>query len=122
LGGGGGGGIPTWFIQLQNVNHSRLNLGIRFIFTLFQIRNADHETMGTLSQTQEHTANFSSTPFVKKNGFPQQYDACVNLLKPTGHLMHQQFLTFNNCTLCPTLYLCVLYLSQNKQRLVPLTP
>jgi len=33
---------------------------------------------------------------------------------PTG-------LTFNNCTLCPTLYLCVLYLSERKQRLVPLT-
>ena len=30
-------------------------------------------------------------------------------------------LTFNNCTLCPTLYLCVLYLSENKQWLVPLT-
>ena len=44
----------------------------------------------------------------------------VNLLRPTGHVMHQQF---NNQQLCvlPTLYLCVLYLSENKQRLVPLT-
>jgi hypothetical protein len=40
----------------------------------------------------------------------------INLLTPTGHVMHQQF---NNQQLCalPTLYLCVLYLSQNKQRL-----
>ena len=43
-----------------------------------------------------------------------------NLLKPTGHVMHQQF---NNQQLyaLPTLYLCVLCLSENKQRLVPLT-
>jgi len=43
-----------------------------------------------------------------------------NLLKPTGYVMHQQF---NNQQLyaLPTLYLYVLYLSENKQRLVPLT-
>jgi len=42
------------------------------------------------------------------------------LLKPTGYVTHQQF---NNQQLyaLPTLYLCVLYLSENKQRLVPLT-
>ena len=43
-----------------------------------------------------------------------------NLLKPTGHVMHQQFNIQQLYTL-PTLYLCVLYLSENKQRLVPLT-
>ena len=37
-----------------------------------------------------------------------------NLLKPTDHVMHQLYAL-------PTLYLCVLYLSENKQRLVPLT-
>ena len=42
----------------------------------------------------------------------------LNLLKPTGHVMHhQQF----NIQQLPTLYLCVLYLSENRQRLVPLT-
>jgi len=46
--------------------------------------------------------------------------ARVNLLKPTGHVMHQQFNIQQLYTL-PTLYLCVLYLSENKQRLVPLT-
>ena len=25
----------------------------------------------------------------------------INLLKPTGHVMHHQFKTFNNSTLCP---------------------
>jgi hypothetical protein len=44
----------------------------------------------------------------------------VNLLKPTGHLMHQQFNIQQLYTL-PTLYLCVLYLFENNQQLVPLT-
>ena len=44
----------------------------------------------------------------------------VNLLKPTGHVMHQQF-NIQQLYVLPTLYLCVLYLSENKQRLVPLT-
>ena len=44
----------------------------------------------------------------------------VNLLKPTSHVMHQQF-SIQQLYVLPTLYLCVLYLSENKQRLVPLT-
>ena len=57
-----------------------------------------------------------------------------NLLKPTGHVMHQQFnllkptvhvmhhqFNIQQLYVQPTLYLCVLYLSENKQRLVPLT-
>ena len=43
-----------------------------------------------------------------------------NLLKPTRHVMHQQF-NIQQLYALPTLYLCVLYLSENKQRLVPLT-
>jgi hypothetical protein len=44
----------------------------------------------------------------------------IKLLKPTGHVMHQQF-NIQQLYVLPTLYLCVLYLSENKQRLVPLT-
>ena len=44
----------------------------------------------------------------------------INLLKPTGHVMHQQF-NIQQLYVLPTLYLCVLYLFENKQRLVPLT-
>jgi hypothetical protein len=44
----------------------------------------------------------------------------VNLLQPTGHVMHHQF-NIQQLYALPTLYLCVLYLSENKQRLVPLT-
>jgi hypothetical protein len=43
-----------------------------------------------------------------------------NLLKPTGYVMHQQFNTQKLYALL-TLYLSVLYLSENKQRIVPLT-
>jgi len=41
-------------------------------------------------------------------------------LKPTGHVMHHQFNILQLYALS-TLYLCVLYLSANKQRLVPVT-
>ena len=43
-----------------------------------------------------------------------------NLLKPTGQVVHQQF-NIQQLYVLPTLCLCVLYLSENKQRLVPLT-
>jgi hypothetical protein len=43
-----------------------------------------------------------------------------NLLQTTGHVMNHQFNIQQLYTL-PTLCLCVLYLSENKQRLVPLT-
>ena len=44
----------------------------------------------------------------------------INLLKPTGYVTHQQF-NIQQLYVLPTLYLCVLYLSENKQPLVPLT-
>jgi hypothetical protein len=44
----------------------------------------------------------------------------IKLLKPTGHVMHQKF-NIQQLYVLPTLYLCVLYLSENKQRLVSLT-
>ena len=44
----------------------------------------------------------------------------IKLLKPTGYVMHHQF-NIQQLYALPTLYLCVLYLSENKQRLVPLT-
>ena len=44
----------------------------------------------------------------------------VQLLKPSRHVMHQQ-INIQQLYALPTLYLCVLYLSENKQRLMPLT-
>jgi hypothetical protein len=44
----------------------------------------------------------------------------IDLLKPTGYVMHHQF-NIQQLYALPTLYLRVLYLSENKQWLVPLT-
>ena len=43
----------------------------------------------------------------------------LNPLKPTGYVMHQLF-NIQQLYVLPTLYLCVLYVSENKQRLVSL--
>ena len=43
-----------------------------------------------------------------------------NPLRPTGYVMQQQF-NIQQLYALPTLYLRVLYLSEYKQRLVPLT-
>jgi len=44
----------------------------------------------------------------------------LNLLNPTGYVIHQHF-NIQQLRALSALYLCVLYLSENKQRLVPLT-
>jgi uncharacterized membrane protein len=46
--------------------------------------------------------------------------AYLNLLKPTGYMMHQQF-NIQQLYALSTLHLCVLYLSENTQRFVLLT-
>jgi len=46
--------------------------------------------------------------------------SCLHHLKSTGYVMHHQF-NIQQLYDLPTLCLCVLYLSENKQRLVPLT-
>ena len=47
------------------------------------------------------------------------YEVLINPLKPTG-FVHQQF-NIQQLYALPTLYLCVVYIPQNKQLLVPLT-
>ena len=57
-----------------------------------------------------------------KEHIPNNYlGGNFKLLKPTVHVMHQQF-NIQQLYALPTLYLYVLHLSHNKQRLVPLTP
>jgi len=45
----------------------------------------------------------------------------LNLLNPTGYVMHHHQFNIQQLYALPTLYLCVLYLFENKQQLVPLT-
>jgi hypothetical protein len=52
--------------------------------------------------------------------FQQLTQFFINLLKPTGYMMHQQF-NIQQLYALPTLYLCVVHFSENKERLVPLT-
>jgi len=54
---------------------------------------------------------------VHKNETPK---TIFNLLKPTGYVSHQQF-NIQQLYALRTLYLCVLYSSEIKRRLVPLT-
>jgi hypothetical protein len=56
----------------------------------------------------------------KTPGFSQISAELINVLKPNSEVMHQQF-NIQQLYALPTLYLCILYLSENKQRLVPLT-
>ena len=51
---------------------------------------------------------------------PRFLVSLLNLLQPTRYVMHHQF-NIQQLYALPALYLCVLYLSGNKQRLVPLT-
>jgi hypothetical protein len=76
----------------------------------YQCRNISYKNMSVLTDLLCSS--------VDPNAAYQTYH--INLLKPTGHVMHQQF-NIQQLYVLPTLYLCVLYLSENKQRLVPLT-
>ena len=70
----------------------------------------------------DHGRGFSHSTSVfscQYNSSNAPYTCLLNLLMP-GHVMHQQF-NIQELYALPTLYLSVLYLSQNKQRLVPLT-
>ena len=65
---------------------------------------------------------FGEETWAKKKAWKTKVkrDSNINLLKPTGYVKHQQF-NIQQLYVLPTLYLFVLYLSENKQRLVPLT-
>jgi hypothetical protein len=71
-----------------------------------------------LQLKQESLSNLSTTFGTFR--FSKKTKLTFNLLNPTDHVTHQQF-NIQQLYVLPTLYLCVSYLSENKQRLVPLT-
>jgi len=77
----------------------------------------DHIVLGS-------TARVLCIPFINSPGptlgVAPSSATYINLLEPTGHVMHHQF-DIQQLYALPTLYLCVLYLSENKQRLLSLT-
>jgi hypothetical protein len=52
------------------------------------------------------------------SGFKHNNSNSINLLKPAGYVMHHQQFNIQQLNALFTLYLYVLYLSENKQRLV----
>ena len=99
--------------------NARYGLGL-YVFCIYLRTNSDlcrlkHKLIGFYSQVDKCLQR--GTDWVFKYSGLRFVFIRVNLLKPTGHVMHhiqQQYAL-------PTLYLCVLYLSENKQLLVPLT-
>ena len=85
-------------------------------YTTNKKHNSGIQTLvAAFKRLQTQALNFMATTI----GENFHYTFHVNLLKPTGHVMHQQF-NIQQLYVLPTLYLSVLYLSENKQRLVPL--
>ena len=79
----------------------------------------------TTEELINHVYGYKQTIHIRYLGLPVKLQAQThlrqfNLLKPTGHVMHQQF-NIQQLYVLPAVYLCVLYLSENKQRLVSLT-
>ena len=71
-------------------------------------------------QNRDVFFNLHHTPMKTRRNGVMTFARSLKLLNPTGHVMHQQF-NIQQLYALPTLYLCVLYLSENKPRLVPLT-
>ena len=66
-----GGGDPDMVYSTVKCKPLKIESWDKVYFTLFQIRNADHEMLGTSSQAQEHTEKFSPTPLcLKKKWIP----------------------------------------------------
>ena len=65
----------------------------------------------TISQTKRIYVTISQT---KRIYVTISHQTNFILLKPTGYVMHHQF-NIQKLYALPTLYLCVLYLSENKQ-------
>jgi uncharacterized membrane protein len=80
------------------------------------VSSTHYATINTLTVSVHEV----KTPFELRITFLMYPSYFVNLLKSTGYVMHQQY-NIQQLYALSTLYLCVLCLSENKQRLVPFT-
>ena len=104
--------MVTLFLLLRNTLSLNVDGGIvnrSYILCVFTSKRAVIDVCGFLLTCETLLEEQCSVPFI-----------LFNLLEPTGYVMHQQF-NIQQLYVLPTLYLCVLYLSENKQRLVLLT-
>jgi len=127
--------IPAVVLQVNCVTvHMRFvvsNFKWRYIyvFCTYLTTNSDlchlqHKLIGFHNRMKSiyfavQTGSLNKTVCVSSlNGY--MCTVLINHFNPTGYVMHKQF-NIQQVYALPTLYLCVLYLSENKQRLVPLT-
>ena len=73
-----------------------------------------------MQSIRQRTVTCNYEVFHSVSDIDNKYIWMFSLSKPTDHVTHQQF-NIQQLYVLSTLYLCVLYLSENKQRLVPLT-
>ena len=92
-----------------------LRLVVKYIYLPVGLICTSAERVTDTLKVHRTTMTSSSVP-----AFRRLQLNCNILLKPTGHVTHQQF-NIQQLYVLPTLYFCVFYLSENKQRLVPLT-
>ena len=87
---------------------------------LVRLQNQLRCTVHTMSEIVRCSHNPTYSFLGSKESLESSKVESINLLKSTYNVKHQQF-NIQQLYVLPTLYLCVLYLSENKQRLVPLT-
>ena len=118
-------GMYVCFLQIQLKSMFVLNFLIHTTLWLLE----SYEFHGTtfsyscaclVITVKLHAANIPYSCLCTHINFASFVKVTFNLLKPTGYEIHHQF-NIQQLYALPTLYLCVLYLSENKQRLVPLT-
>ena len=112
--------MPLW-CEAVEIHAFRISRGTGCQFLVRQ--HASHRRPGIL--LYQYGPKLNSLKYLCRFAFPNFIKIRlvvlkINLLKSAGYVMHQQF-NIQQLYVLPTLYLCVLYLSENKQRLVPLT-
>jgi len=127
---------PALNSRRVKTGYEEYNWLLRFLAALFgfppdsiipQMRHnhsfISHRRYITLSVDKSQPGQVASVLAIHHIPCHTRYNNCsyvFNILKPTCYVMHQQ-LNIQQLYALPTLYLCVLYLSENKQRLVLLT-
>ena len=86
----------------------------------YALQNLEYKINNVISRLKLIIQKYTAVEWIWNLHVSDTRSFKLNLLKPTAYVMHQQF-NIQQLYALPTLYLCVLYLSENKQRLVPLT-
>ena len=85
-----------------------------------QVQSTALQPVDTGNMEKQDEVTSQTTDVSNKVTDQLQFEVSLNLLNPNGYVTHHQF-NIQQLYALPTLYLCVLYLSENKQQLVPLT-